>query len=183
MTAKRPRGRPPNPDLTAQQRLFCVEYILDFKAREAAIRSGYSEASASSQASRLLADERVQAEIARLMEERTLRASVNADWVLARLYQNVTADMSDLFNVDQTLKEVHRWPDQWRQGLVAGVKVTEVNGDPGARVTEVKMADRTKLLEMLGKHVGVQAFRDKLSVENPDGTPLQFIIRDMTKPE
>ncbi|AGC45593.1 terminase small subunit [Myxococcus stipitatus DSM 14675] len=71
------RERPRNPDtedtrtapdepahaLTAKQRAFVREYLKDFYAAQAAIRAGYSEATAESQGSRLLRNAKVLAAV------------------------------------------------------------------------------------------------------------------------
>ena len=52
--------------LTSKQRLFCHEYLKDFNATQAAIRSGYSERSASSIANENLNKPEIKQEIDRL---------------------------------------------------------------------------------------------------------------------
>ena len=56
----------------------------------------------------------------------------------------------------------------WRQGLVAGIDVEELFEGRGksrekiGRVRKIKLADRTRIKELLGKHVNVQAFKEKV---------------------
>lgn len=68
--------------LTARQAVFCREYIIDLNAKQAAIRAGYSEHTATEQASRLLTIVQVQEEIQRLMNLRTERLDITAEYVL-----------------------------------------------------------------------------------------------------
>jgi phage terminase small subunit len=66
------------------------------------------------------------------------------------------------------LKPIHDWPDIWRKGLVAGVDVEELYEGRGesreyvGRVHKVKLSDRIKRIELIGKHVMVQAFKDQI---------------------
>lgn len=61
----------------------------------------------------------------------------------------------------------------WRTGLVAGIETvqerdgSDANGEPQwATVRKVKLSDRVRMLELIGKHIGVQAFKEKLEVED-----------------
>ena len=55
--------------LSAKQERFCEEYIVDYKAKEAAIRAGYSEASARTTAWRMLSNADIAARVHELQEE------------------------------------------------------------------------------------------------------------------
>jgi len=68
--------------LNPKQKRFCEEYIIDLNATQAAIRCGYSEKTADVQASRLLADVRIQRRIAALIAERTKNTDISAEKVL-----------------------------------------------------------------------------------------------------
>ncbi len=71
---------------------FCVEYLQDLNGTQAAIRAGYSARSADVTSARLLADEKVKAEIALRIERRNERVEVDSDWVLRRLAQIADVD-------------------------------------------------------------------------------------------
>lgn len=162
---------------TDQQLRFAQEYIIDLNATQAAIRAGYSAKTASEQASRLLGKVKVQDEIARLKQERSERTQIDADWVLSRLAAEVEADMADL--VDETtgsLRAVKDWPLIWRKGLVSGFDVAEISED-GKSVGElkkIKLSDRIRRLELIGKHVAVGAFSEKHEHTGKDGEKLEF---------
>lgn len=68
--------------LTPKQRLFVVEYLKDLNATQAAIRAGYSEATAKQQGSRLLTNVDIQAEIATKVNKRMEKAELSAEYVL-----------------------------------------------------------------------------------------------------
>lgn len=151
--------------LNEKQRLFVQEYLKDLNATQAAIRAGYSAKTAKQQGQRLLTHVDVQKALSGQMAARSERVQIDADWMLRRLGEDVEADMADLYAEDGALKPIHEWPPIWRKGLVAGVEAIEERDDTGkviGVVRKVKLADRTKLKEMLGRHVDVQAFKDRV---------------------
>jgi phage terminase small subunit len=63
---------------------------------------------------------------------------------------------------------VKEWPLIWRQGLVAGVEIDALYGEDREQVGQtkkLKLSDRIKRIELIGKHVSVQAFREKVEIE------------------
>lgn len=55
--------------LSAKEERFCQEYIVDYKPAEAAIRAGYKDTSARTQAWRMLKKETIAARVRELQEE------------------------------------------------------------------------------------------------------------------
>jgi len=149
--------------LSDRQRRFIEEYLIDCNPTNAARRCGYKNPYADAQ--RLMRNRHVRAGITRMIKARSMRTLIDADQVLTFLVQQVTADIADILNDDGTVKPVSQWPYVWRQGLVRGVKTT-TDEEGNTVIQQVQLADRTKLLELLGKHVDVQAFREQLKVED-----------------
>ncbi|KMS59145.1 terminase [Novosphingobium barchaimii LL02] len=147
-----------------KQRRFAAEYLVDLNATQAAIRAGYSAKTAKQQGQRLLTNVDVQRAVTAGQSARSERTQVNSDWVLQRLALEADADLADLYDAEGTLKKVHDWPLIWRQGLVAGVDVEElrVEGVVIGSVRKVKLSDRIKRVELIGKHIDVQAFKEKI---------------------
>ena len=169
--------------LTARQARFVEEYLVDLNASQAAIRAGYSHRTADQQGYQLLQRPDVSAEISQAQASRSQRTQVTTDTVLQHLDEARTADLSDLYDDDGNLKPIKDWPLIWRQGLVAGVEVEELFEGRGedrehiGRLRKVKLADRIKVIELVGKHVGVQAFRDRLEHTGPNGGPIETVTR------
>ncbi|MBV9528525.1 terminase small subunit [Sphingomonas sp.] len=161
--------------LTARQARFVDEYLLDLNATQAAIRAGFSARTAEQQGPRLLGNVGVAAAIRAAQAERSERTKVDADWLLNRLAQEADADLQDLYDESGGLRPVKDWPPVWRRGLVAGIDVEEQrSGDAvTATVRKIKLSDRTRRLELIGRHVNVQAFRDQLGVSSPTGGPIE----------
>jgi phage terminase small subunit len=157
--------------LNDKQRRFVEEYLIDLNATQAAIRAGYSERTAHSQGPRLLENVGIIAAIEEAKAERSKRTKIDADWLLKRLADEATADIADLYDDDNNLKSVKDWPLIWRQGLVAGVEIDalyEGYGEDREQVghtKKLKLSDRIKRLELIGRHVDVQAFKEKVEVE------------------
>ena len=147
--------------MTPKQKAFALEYLIDLNATQAAIRAGYSARTASSQGERLLRNVDVSAAIQAGQIARSERTRIDADWLLTRLAAEATADVGELYAEDGRIKPVKDWPLIWRQGLVAGLEV-ETIGEGAGHLTKVKLSDRVKRLELIGRHIDVQAFKDKI---------------------
>jgi len=170
--------------LTAKQQLFCHEYLIDLNATQAAIRAGYSKKTAYSIGEENLKKPEIAEVIAKCKKERSKRTKIDADWLLKRLADEADADVADLYGENGGLKPVHQWPEIWRKGLVAGLDVhQEYSYEDGQKIPDglimkVRLSDRTKRLELIGKHVDVQAFPNKVEVAGPKGGPIEQVIMD-----
>ena len=150
--------------LTAKQARFVEEYPKDLNATQAAIRAGYSEKTARSAGQRLLTHVDIEKALQKQLADRSKRTQIDADWVLLRLGEEVEADLADIYDDEGALRPIREWPPIWRKGLVAGVDVEEilVDGKKIGVVRKIKISDRIKRIELIGKHVHVQAFRDQV---------------------
>lgn len=159
--------------LTPKQRAFVLEYLKDKNATQAAVRAGYSEKTARAMGAENLTKPAIAEAIDAAMGARMERTKVDADWLLTRLAAEATADMADLYHENGAIKPVHEWPLIWRQGLVAGVKHSEVRDHEGNAtgdfIVDIKISDRVKRLEMIGKHIGVKAFDRSVEVKGLEG--------------
>lgn len=165
--------------LTAKQERFVGEYLLDLNATQAAIRAGYSEKTAGQQGFDLLKKPEIQKSIEEAQAKRAERTEIDAEWVLRRLGDEATADLADILDEAGAVKPVAEWPLIWRQGLVAGLDVHEelVEGEKVGQTVKVKLSDRIKRIELIGKHVGVRAFSDRHEHSGPDGGEIPIGIR------
>lgn len=169
--------------LTDKQEVFCQEYLIDLNATQAAIRAGYSESTANRIGSENLSKPDIQARISALMTERQERAQVNADYVLNRLVEIDQMDAIDILNGDGSMKPINEWPKIWRQ-FISGIDITELSGseDKSAIIKKIKWPDKVKNLELLGKHVQVGAFKDKVDIggtfNHTVNTPLLALFND-----
>jgi phage terminase small subunit len=161
-------GSEVNKPLTTKQDAFCQEYLKDLNGTRAAIRAGYSKKGAHVQAAQLLSNPNVSTRLQELKAQRSQRTQIDADWVLRRLEQDSAADIADLYDEEGKLKAVKDWPKAFRTGLVAGVETAQIGEGGVITVKKVKLADRARYLEMIGRHIDVGAFKDKLEVDVVD---------------
>ncbi|HEP0652456.1 TPA: terminase small subunit [Escherichia coli] len=156
--------------LTAMQEAYCQSYIKTPENQtQAAINAGFSPNTAAVKASVMMRDERIQKRIAELMEERNKRMRVSADYVLMRLVEIDQMDVIDILNDDMSIKPVSEWPKVWRQYLTGFelADMLEGRGDEKELVgilKKIKWPDKVKNLELIGKHVDVNAFKERLDV-------------------
>jgi len=173
--------------LTDKQEMFCREYLIDLNATQAAIRAGYSDNTARKIGSENLTKPDIAQRIIDLKSERNERVEVNADYVLRRLVEIDEMDVLDILKDDGGLKMVHEWPKVWRTTLSGlDILTTVTNFDETTMesiLKKIKWPDKVKNLELLGKHVAVQAFRDQAAHEHTgkNGGPIE--VAALTKDE
>ncbi|MEN4132407.1 terminase small subunit [Serratia marcescens] len=155
--------------LNAQMERFCQEYIKNpDNQTAAAAAAGYKNAAVS--ASRNMDNPKVQERIAELMKQRNKRTKISADYVLNRLIEIDQMDVLDILNDDGGLKPISDWPKVWRTSLSAmdinRIRMAGKDGDDDIESTlqKVKWPDKVKNLELIGKHVDVMAFKERLEV-------------------
>jgi len=164
----------PMPVLTPKQRRFVDEYLLDMNATQAAIRAGYSQKTANEQGAQLLGKTHIKTAIDAAKVKRSERTEIDADWMLRRLVDEAEADLADIYDDKGDIKPIDEWPEIWRQGLVAGVEVEalfEGSGKDRIQVGQVKklrLSDRVRRLELIGKHIRVNAFQETVNVKGMD---------------
>lgn len=161
--------------LNDKQRRFVDEYLIDLNATQAAIRAGYSPKTAKSQGQRLLTNADIAQAIFEAKTDRSQRTRVDADWLLRRLADEAEADLADLYDDKGALRPVHEWPEIWRKGLVAGLDVEEIReeGVTIGQIKKLKLSDRIRRIELIGKHVDVRAFAERHEHSGPNGGPIQ----------
>lgn len=162
--------------MTKKQKRFVEEYLIDLNATQAAIRAGYSPDTAYSIGNENMKKPEIKAKIDKAMAERSRRTGVNADRVVMELAKIAFVNAGDVIDAETaTLK-----PDAAREDTAAiqSVKVKTFGEDGLER--EIKMADKLKALELLGKHLGM--FKDKVELSGTletEKNKLDDLIRQM----
>ena len=163
--------------LPPMQDRFVDEWLIDFNGTQAAIRAGYSERSARSIAGRLLTKDNIQREISRRQKDLQRRTEVSQERVVKELARVAFADATDYVQVETRTVEKNDGTELSYQ-TVTLTETAELSADQraaiagikqGANGVEVKLHDKIKALELLGRQIGM--FNDKLevkaTVENP----------------
>lgn len=148
--------------LTEKQKKFCREYMIDFNAKQAAIRAGYSKKTAHVIASENLQRTEVQQFIAALQEKQAAKFEVTLDQVIRQYHRLAFQDIRKYYNEDGSLKPMHQLDDDAAAAL-AGVDVDEIwegKGEERIKIGEtkkIKRWDAVRALEGLCRVLGYEA--------------------------
>ena len=157
-------------ELNQRQEMFCREYIKDLNGTQAAIRAGYSPKTADRMAYELLKKPEIQAFVLQSKAERVEEVKVDANYVLKRLIEIDEMDVADILDDGGDFLPIRSWPKVWRTTL-SGLDIAIINsGDTETILKKIKWPDKVKNLELLGKHIGVGAFTEKVDHTSSDGS-------------
>lgn len=156
-----------NDELTEKQRLFCLYYIKNFNATQAAIKAGYSPRSAHVEGCRLLKNVKVKTEIRRLKGRIQEEIFIDAMDVLNKYIKIAFSDITDFVTFGQKevqvmgpfgpVTEIVNFVDLKEDNEVDGTIITEVSR--GRDGVKIKLADKMKALDKLDKYFDL--FPDK----------------------
>lgn len=151
-------------NLTPKQERFCREYIIDLNGRQAAIRAGYSENSAAEIASENLIKPNIATRIQELNIDRQNATGITANRVIEELARIAFSDIRNVLTVDNALADVKQLDDDI-SSAIASIKVTEDKsmGEVIGETKEVKLWDKLRALDALGKHFGIYEKDNKQS--------------------
>lgn len=140
--------------LTAKQKRFIEEYLIDLNATQAAIRAGYSPHTAKEIGYENLTKPHIRARVEEALAERSKRTGINADRVVRELARIAFVNAADLINFETaTIAEGASEDDT---AAIASVRVKTIPTDAGEGVErEIRICDKLKALELLGKHLGM----------------------------
>lgn len=162
--------------MTKKQKRFIEEYLIDLNATQAAIRAGYSPDTAKAIGCENLTKPDIRAHIDRAMAERSKRTGVNADRIIMELAKIAFINAADVINTKTATVKEDALPED--TAAIQSVKVKTFGEDGLER--EIKMADKLKALELLGKHFGM--FKDKVELSggiDTEKTKLDDLLRQM----
>ena len=141
--------------LTPKQRRFVSEYLKDLNATQAAIRCGYSKKTAQEQGSRLLSKRMVAEAVAKGTEKQLAKAELSASLVIEHIRRIAMVDVRGYYDAQGNLKPMHELTEEQGSAL-AGIETILKNAKAGDgivdRVHKIKVFDKVRALELLGKH-------------------------------
>ena len=147
--------------LTQKQKRFCDEYLIDLNATQAAIRAGYSNHTAKDIGCENLAKPHIRAYIDHRITEREQRTGITQDMVVEELAKIAFANIDDYVEIDDSagankvvVKPTREVPED-KISAVSSIK-------QGPNGIEVKLHDKVRALENLGRHLGM--FKDKVEI-------------------
>ena len=140
-----------NEKLTPKRSRFVEEYLIDLNGASAYVRAGYKAKNdnvAAVEASRLLRNPNIQKAVALAKKRRTEAVEINADWVL-----------------HQAVELYKRCMQEIRPSLNPKTHKQRYDDDGNALFTFNATAS-IRALEIIGKHVDVAAFKDRIEITN-----------------
>ena len=146
--------------MTDKQKRFADEYLIDLnatRAYKAAYPSCKKDETARVNSSRLLTNANIETYIDKRIKDREERTEITQDMVLKELAQIGFANITDFVSIEGPYVKVKQTADipQEKIGAIAGIK-------EGANGIEVKLNDKGKALELIGRHLGM--WKEKVEV-------------------
>ena len=149
--------------MTKKQKMFADEYLIDLNATRAyrvAYPSVKKDETAAAAGARMLRNVKVQEYISERMQDRQQRTEVTQDRVvkeLAAIAFSRATDYAAVKGGSVCIKDTDSLSDD-QVRAIAGIK-------EGANGIEIKLNDKEKALELLGRHLGM--WNDKLDINTP----------------
>lgn len=149
--------------LNAKEQAFVDEYLLDMNATAAAVRAGYAATTANKKCPLWVGKSRLDCPTNKLhvwdavnkaKQERSERTKIDADYVLKQATKLH----------ERCMQEIEPYTDR------KGEHVHDENGNP---LYVFNAQGAAKGLELIGKHVDVQAFRERTELTGPGGGPVE----------
>lgn len=149
----------PEIKLTEKQKIFCLEYIVDFNGAHAAIRAGYSKKTAGVIANENLNKPYLQNHIRKLIDKRADKTGVTSERVIEEFKKIAFSSIAHLHNTWISLKEFEDLTDD-QKDTIESIKTrirSYKENEELIKVEEIqiKLYDKVRALENLGKHTGI----------------------------
>lgn len=167
--------------LTNKQKMFVNEYLVDLNATQAAIRAGYSKNRAREIGYQNYTKLHVRAAIDVKIAERSDRVGINADDVLRSLVEIKEMDVLEILTEAGNLKPISEWSKIWRTTL-SGLDISIIgSNDSETILKKIKWPDKLKNIELIGRHVNVQAWKDKSEHEHTGKLSIKELMQSVQK--
>lgn len=164
--------------LSEKQKRFVQEYLVDLNATAAARRAGYSAKTAEVIGYENLRKPQIAEEIAKRQVKLQNKLEITQEKVLQELAAIAFANGTDFVTVTATglldVKPTSKVPKE-KLPAIAGIKYSQVGS------VEIKLHDKVKALELLGKHLGV--FDDRRGAEDAVENNIFDVIDQSTREE
>lgn len=149
--------------MTDAQKRFCDEYLIDLNATRAykvAYPNCKKDETARTNGSRLLTNANIQSYIADKQKEIEKRTEITQDMVIQELARIAFLDIRKLYNDSGGLKNIQDIDSETVKAISSLETLEEYDGygedrEQIGNTQKVKLLDKTKALELLGKHLGM----------------------------
>ncbi len=162
--------------LPLRQRLFVAEYLGNgFNASRAARAAGYSESTAAKQSTRLTRNPKLARIVADQAQKEMARREITAERVLEEMAKLAFFDPRRIFDVNGGLLPPSQMGDE-EAAAIAGLDLRQMQD--GSEMKKIKLADKLKSLEVLGRYL--RLFTERVEHSGTLGVQL---IHDVPRPE
>jgi phage terminase small subunit len=165
-------------DLTPKEQIFVRELLKHGNGTKAATVAGYSAATASVTASKLLRKAKVAAELAKLRQKLLEKIEIDAEKVLQGIAELAFYDIRKFFKPTGELIPVRELDGATAKAL-KGCDVEKLfkhfgkgQAEETGTITKIRTADRLEALEMLGRHL--KLFTDKIEINDAQAIILKL---------
>ena len=149
--------------MTDAQKRFCDEYLIDLNATRAykvAYPNCKKDDTARANSSRLLTKANIQEYISKKQKEIEKRTEVTQDRVINELAKIAFLDIRKLYTENGQLKNIADMDDDIAGAISSLETLEEYDGYGNNRekigdTQKVKLLDKTRALELIGKHLGM----------------------------
>ena len=166
--------------MTNAQKIFCDEYLIDLNATRAykvAYPNCKKDETARVNGSRLLTKANIQIYVADKIKEREQRTEITQDMVINELAKIAFLDIRKLYTENGQLKNIADMDSETAGAISSLETLEEYEGYRDDRekigdTQKVKLLDKTKALELLGRHLGM--FKEKVTIDGNVNTNNPF---------
>lgn len=169
------------PKMTNKQKVFCDEYLISLNAKDAAIKAGYSKASAKLIGCENLTKPYIKEYIEKKMKEREERTEITQDMVLQELATFGFANIKDFVEEGVSgkdflvFKNIDKISDDKARAIESIKLVSNLRGGS----LEFKLHSKSRGLELIGKHLGMFTERVELLGELTKRLSMQDLKKSM----
>jgi len=146
--------------LSDKQKRFCDHYLISFNATQSAIKAGYSKKTAHSIGSENLIKPEIQKYLQSKKEKIAKKLEISQERTMLEMARISFSSVLNLYNEDGTFKPIHELDDN----TAAAIQSLELNED--GEIIKIKLWDKNKPMEMLGKHFKIYADITPVVVNN-----------------
>lgn len=144
--------------LTPKQKLFCDYYLISLNATDAAVKAGYSKKTAKEIGAENLTKLHIQEYLESRMNKRAEKLEITADKVISEIAKLAFANTTDILEITDSGVVIK---DLSKLDTTCIASAEEVFDKEGIKLgVKLKLHDKTKNLELLGRHLGL--FKDKV---------------------
>ena len=170
-TRKKPWHKQKIDGLTSKQRRFVHEYNVDHNGQEAATRAGYSKRSAASIAARLRGQPNITAAIKAHDVSLLAHIDITAERTLREVANIAYMDPGEFYDAKGRPLPIKQLPEDARHAL-AGWE--EKSTKSGSTVRKIRLADKMRAFEFLGRHFGMSDETRRIELTGRDGAPIEM---------